>query len=309
MLRDLYDRMGKVEPAVQKVQTQVAGIRSTVETVLTPAGDEIPMQQNLPDTTKVGRSTDASMAIPSSYFLNLKSIYTSAYVITITASWLTVHDNTSPWKTIALSTISETNDISIAGPVAGGRDQAGTFTPSTWIYFFVIYNPTTRDVSSLSSASPTAPTLPTGYTYFIKTTSTHLTSNTPPQIASTHWQVGPKHYTSAHVKFNQNPSVVDVLEVVDLSNFVPTTAVSIFGFCGNSSTLGTEQNMRVSSTTGGLHTYRFTMGTRTAPGTNYSVAHGMFFELPIRIAQQMAWAVSSTLPKFAIIMVGYEDDI
>lgn len=56
-------------------------------------------------------------------------------------------------------------DISVAGPVANGRDQAAAFPNTTWIYFFVIAqaNGTAATIASLSS---TAPTLPSGYTVF-----------------------------------------------------------------------------------------------------------------------------------------------
>ena len=309
MIRELYDRVGKVEPAIQRVQTEVDGIRSTVETVLTPAGDTIPMQQNLPDTTKVGDATGAGMAIPSSYFLDLRSTYYNTYEMAISADWIVLHDNSTPWKTIGLSSVSEINNINTAGPVAGGRDQAATFTGNTWVYFFIIYNPSIPDISSLSSASPIAPTLPSGYNYFVKTTSTKVTSNVPPSLNNNHYQLGRKHYNKSAAKYNQGPSAANTWEVVSLASQVPPTAVSVFGHFGNGDTLANTQNISVGSTTGATNAIITTLGTRTGSVANNWITEGMFFDIPLINSQEMAWAVSSTSAKYSIWIAGYEDDL
>jgi hypothetical protein len=260
----------------------------------------------LPETAKVYQ-TQAGITVPSSYFLDLRSVYTSAYQVTVTADWLTLHDNSSPWKTIGLTSVNEVNDISVVGP--GGRDQEAVFTGNSWIYRFVICNSMTGDVSSLTSASPTAPTLPTGFDYFVKTTSIHLTSNSPPNIPLNHFQIGKKHYVKGTVKFNQGPTDADTWESVNISGDVPATALYAFGVFGNSGTLTSQQTISIASSTAPLNEYTFTLGTRTAPGGDYELAHALFFDLPLRTSQQIAWKCSSTASKFAILIQGYEDDL
>jgi hypothetical protein len=59
-----------------------------------------------------------------------------------------------------------TNNISTAGPVINGRDQASAFTNSTFVHFYWIWNGTTWATLSSAAAPPTGPTLPTGYTHW-----------------------------------------------------------------------------------------------------------------------------------------------
>lgn len=80
----------------------------------------------------------------------------------ITASKVALADSTGA-IVVVNSPGTLTNNISTAGPVANGRDQAGAFTDPSFIHFYLIHNGTTY--ASLSSASATAPTLPSGYTY------------------------------------------------------------------------------------------------------------------------------------------------
>jgi hypothetical protein len=257
----------------------------------------------LPSTGKVYK-TPAAIAVPSSYFLDLRTAYYSPYKLSITADWLTLHDN--DWNTIGISSVNELNDISVYG--VGGRDQSATFTPNTWVYFYIIYNSATNDISSLSSAS-TSPTLPSGYNYFVKVSSTHLIGYINPQIMPTHSQRGKKIYTLVAPKWEQGPTSADYWETVSLIDSIPPTAISVFGIFGNSSTLGSQQTIHIASTTGAYNEYCFTMSTRTAPGESYSFAHALFFDIPIINSQQMAWRVSSTASHFAILIEGYEDDL
>ena len=81
--------------------------------------------------------------------------------ITMTAARVTVRN--AAGASIELSDVSET--LTISGTGAGGLDT-GSLAASTWYYFYIIYNPTTGDVSTLASLSASAPTLPTGYTHY-----------------------------------------------------------------------------------------------------------------------------------------------
>lgn len=61
-------------------------------------------------------------------------------------------------------TITRTNDIGTFG--VNGRDQAGSFGASDWVYFYWIWNgAVVNTLSSLSSPQDGGPTLPAGYTH------------------------------------------------------------------------------------------------------------------------------------------------
>jgi hypothetical protein len=57
-----------------------------------------------------------------------------------------------------------TNNTSLAGPVANGRDTASAFTTNTFIHYYFIWNGTTLATLSSASLPTTGPTLPAGYT-------------------------------------------------------------------------------------------------------------------------------------------------
>lgn len=59
-----------------------------------------------------------------------------------------------------------TNDVTLAGPAANGRDQAGAFSADSWVHFYWIWNGTTLATLSSLAAPPTGPTLPATYTHW-----------------------------------------------------------------------------------------------------------------------------------------------
>ncbi|WP_223504419.1 hypothetical protein [Pseudomonas sp. GL-RE-29] len=69
---------------------------------------------------------------------------------------------------VVTNTGTITNNVALAGPVANGRDQAAAFSPSRWLYFYFIWNPTTSAPSTIASlALPTVgPALPAGYAHW-----------------------------------------------------------------------------------------------------------------------------------------------
>ncbi|WP_447983777.1 hypothetical protein [Nitrospira sp. Nam74] len=90
--------------------------------------------------------------------------YSNALAVDVTADEVTASSSTGlKAVTQALGTI--TVSIDIAGPTANGRGQAGAFSANTYIYLWLIYNPTTATWAGVWDTSATAPTLPSGYTY------------------------------------------------------------------------------------------------------------------------------------------------
>jgi hypothetical protein len=77
--------------------------------------------------------------------------------------------STSDGSTITkVNTGTLTNDTSVAGPAAGGKDQAGAFAANNWIHFYFIVKADGTGLSTLSSLTtpPTGPTLPATYTHW-----------------------------------------------------------------------------------------------------------------------------------------------
>jgi hypothetical protein len=72
-------------------------------------------------------------------------------------------------------------NLTLAGPTANGRDQAGNFVNQD-VHFYWIWNPTSSTVATIGSATfvPTGPTLPAGYTEWCYITTLRIgsTNNT-----------------------------------------------------------------------------------------------------------------------------------
>ena len=305
MISELYDRMGKVEPAVQKVTDQVSSIRAVVggtgrETVLLPDGTEVPMQPNIPDGAKIGKGTGAGLAIPSSYFLDLRLWSDTVWLRRITADWLTLHDNSTPWKTLGLASINETNNIDVPG--IAGRDQVAAFL-NQWIYFFIIYSSTLRATSSLSSLSATAPTLPTNYDYFVRVGASYVGAG---NLANVDYQFGNKTWVHKLVNFNMEPAVAGTYQSINISLAAPLTAYGVWGYCGLDVNAGSSRGMSVASELTEVHYY---MGTIPAGAIVYTPMSPIYFDLPIVTAQTLYWKGSHKAAIYNIVVSGYYDDI
>jgi hypothetical protein len=251
-------------------------------------------------------TTPEAYSIPSSYFLDLRAENTSTHECRLTADWLILHDNSTPWKTISLTTVDETNDIETVG--VGGRDQASSFSANVWIYYYIIYNPTSGEVSSLSSLSSTSPTLPTGFIYFLRVRSDFtidIAGSDPLDTANT--QLGDKHWKRTDVKLNEAPTATNSWQEIDLSSAVPPTAKSIFGYIGNTTAVSAVQYLGVAKDIASRQFYITTIQI-TALKSNVA-ANTLFFDIQLTTPQQMAWIASTTDTVFAVYSKGYIDDL
>lgn len=166
---------------------------------------------------------------------------------------------------------SITINISTAGPTVNGRDQAGAFSNSSWLYFYYITNDTL--VRGLVSASATAPTLPTGYTKFALATAVYLTSGGTLKPVRT---IGGQAYYN-DITFPAGSGVGNVLAngsatsftSVDASAFVPpsTVCASFHMFSGTTITIDGGGTITFSTQfTGTTTSIGITSGTFSAPG-------------------------------------------
>ena len=257
----------------------------------------------IPDTGIIYK-TQAKIAVPSSYFLDLRGIYKTTATQQYTADVAILHDVNG--NTITLTSLDETNNVGTAGPIAGGRDQAGAFDASSWIHFFFIYNPITGDVSSLSSASPTAPTLPTGYTFFVRVGSVWFNSI---RRILTSYQMGDRiTFNTRWVKWNEHVADIAAVDEVDVSDFVPATAKLVHGVIGLSDGVSARKMWVASnaSTTVRVGALCDAQGTGDI---SYGVSGSKDFTLPMLTAQTLWWYTETTNDVYALGINGFTDDL
>lgn len=70
---------------------------------------------------------------------------------------------------------SITCNTATAGPTINGRDQAGAFPASNWLYFYFIWDGTTLATLVSLSSPTTGPVLPAGYTHWAFATAVYWT--------------------------------------------------------------------------------------------------------------------------------------
>ena len=257
----------------------------------------------IPDTGIIYK-TQAKIAVPSSYFLDLRGIYKTTATQQYTADVAILHDVNG--NTITLTSLDETNNVGTAGPIAGGRDQAGAFDASSWIHFFFIYNPITGDVSSLSSASPTAPTLPTGYTFFVRVGSVWFNSI---RRILTSYQMGDRiTFNTRWVKWNEHVADIAAVDEVDVSDFVPATAKLVHGVIGLSD--GTSaRKMWVASNADTTVRVGALCDAQGTGDISYGVSGSKDFTLPMLTAQTLWWYTETTAAHYALGINGFTDDL
>ena len=257
----------------------------------------------IPDTGIIYK-TQAKIAVPSSYFLDLRGIYKTTATQQYTADVAILHDVNG--NTITLTSLDETNNVGTAGPIAGGRDQAGAFDASSWIHFFFIYNPITGDVSSLSSASPTAPTLPTGYTFFVRVGSVWFNSI---RRILTSYQMGDRiTFNTRWVKWNEHVADIAAVDEVDVSDFVPATAKLVHGVIGLSD--GTSaRKMWVASNADTTVRVGALCDAQGTGDISYGVSGSKDFTLPMLTAQTLWWYTETTGEIYALGINGFTDDL
>ena len=255
----------------------------------------------IPDTGIIYK-TQAKIAVPSSYFLDLRGIYKTTTTQQYTADLAILHDANG--NTVTLANLDETNNVGTAGPIAGGRDQSGAFTASSWIHFFFIYNPVTGDVSSLSSASPTTPTLPTGYTFFVRVGTAYFTSGS---VLLLSYQMGDLvTYNIQWVKWDSHADSAN--ESIDVSAYIPTTAKLIHGTIGLSAGT-TARKMRVSANWAGAIRAGALCDAQGTGDVSYGVSGEKNFTLPILASQTLYWSTETNNDIYAVGITGYTDDL
>jgi hypothetical protein len=110
-------------------------------------------------------------------------------------------------------------DTGAAGPVAGGRDQAGAFGASLFLHFFAIFSPD-QGANGLVSTS-FLPTLPSGYTHFAYLFTSYFDASS--HLVPVHVVGNRVSYDGRQVALNGGAATVDT--AVSVSTLVPPLAL------------------------------------------------------------------------------------
>lgn len=109
-------------------------------------------------------------------FIGFNNTVTPNTQFDLTADTVVVADPSTSAVVVLTAPANVTINISTAGPIANGRDQAGAFTAGSWVHFYYIYNGTTLSGIASAAAPSVGPTLPTGYTKWAYATSVYFTA-------------------------------------------------------------------------------------------------------------------------------------
>ncbi len=258
----------------------------------------------IPDTGIIYK-TQAKIAVPSGYYLNLIGAYLTAATRKYSASAIVLADANS--NTVTILNMDITNNVGTAGPVANGRDVAAAFLYPGWVYFYAIYNPVTGDIASLSSKEKTTPTLPSGYTFYRRLGSSYL-NGSGNLITTT--QYGNRYSDTTFVLEDGDPDDADTWQALDIRTAVPPTAKSVFGYFGVTANTVAEYGMAISSVNSIAGGIGVTIPIITVnASTDYQPVGGTFFELNLPEEYTLYWKASATGARYGVKIIGFIDDL
>jgi hypothetical protein len=176
-----------------------------------------------------------------------------------------------------------TNDVGLSGPAAGGRDQSGAFSASTWIHFYFIWSGSTLSTVSSTVAPPTGPTLPGGYTHWAYCGAVRFNGSS--QLVATHMSGSKVHYAAMQVALAAGNATTET--TVSLSALVPPNAVNFGTYLGFANVTNVSSNVQFRYITG-FNYFQLRQTTTTInAGTNIASV-----EFP-NISQQMFYINSA----------------
>lgn len=220
-------------------------------------------------------------------------------IVNDVAFWEPTSGNTYFKRTVATLTV----DTAVAGPAANGRDQAGAFSASIWLYFYWIYNPGTDTVAgTVSMTGPaTGPALPSGYTAWAYAGAVRYNgaSNLVPTRMAGNW----RHYETEQNALSGGTATTET--AVSLTSLVPPTA-GLFRLGGAMTVQSTEGAVYLRAVTGSNARTVYAFG---ASGETNQSGWGDVM-LP-NISQQFyyLWTSAITARSFNAWLYGYEEAI
>lgn len=144
----------------------------------------------------------------------------------------------------AVNTGTVTSDVTLSGPAANGRDQAGVFSASSWLHKYWIWNGATLATIWSAVAPPTGPTLPSGYTHWAYIGAVYF--NASSQIVRCRIRGDSVYYDSPQPVATGAVSTLEV--AISLVSAIPQNAQSAFiqsnGIC-SATAASTQMTFRV----------------------------------------------------------------
>lgn len=244
--------------------------------------------------------TQSKIAVPSSYFLDLRTFAYNDDYWDINADVLVLHNVNG--DTITLTSIDETNYRANQGN--GGRDQVADWT-SAWVYAYVLYNPVSQDVTTRVSASATAPTLPTGYTFYVRVGSAWVDGSG--NYKSMYQMNDVVTYNVQWPKWDTHVTTPATFEEVNLASYVPPTAKMVHGVMGLSAGVAAKK-MRVAADAGVVYIGALCDAAGTGDQA-FGVSGSKDFKLPMPTAQKLWWDTETNTDIYAVGITGYTDDL
>ncbi len=248
------------------------------------------------------------LTLPSSYYLDLRGHKNSDYIWHVSCDVATLHDGSTPWKTVTLQSWDVTCDISVAGPVAGGRDQAGAFSTDSWIHFYLIGKSSDGTERMIASASATAPTLPSGYDYYMRCSPGRVQSD---GTIVSFVQFNDYIWGNGEILKDVGPVTPDTWEsIANMNTFVPATA-KLWGGFGGQSKACVRSGMGVRSGSGTQDIfYTWVMSTSSTAISGYDLENSFFFTLPFITPQYAEWTASQTITdSYGLRITFFVDDL
>lgn len=191
-----------------------------------------------------------------------------------------------------------TNDITQPS-TANGRDQAGAFTPATFIHFYLIWNGTTVATLSSATAPTTGPTLPTGYTHWAYVGPVFLQGDST--LRSTSIQGTLATYDSQVTLVNDLTGANGVVNGIVTTDLVPTNSARLHLVGIVSTAAGSASADSATLRVRGTNNFASFPNDGAAAGVRQG------YQVIAPNTGSMTWVMThaGTSPKFSLFMNGY----
>lgn len=165
---------------------------------------------------------------------------------------------------IKINTGTVSNDTSVSGPTANGRDQSGAFSDNSWVHFYFIWNGSTLATISSVNAPSSGPVLPTGYTHWCYIGAIRKSTF----IVNTYIR-GNRFFLEGPIQVLTGGTATSSTSV-SVSAAVPPNAyeydLEVIGDLRDSA-IGTQSNILISFVSGGTNVQIITLSTLVADNT------------------------------------------
>lgn len=240
------------------------GAGTTAETDFTDYGRTLVSQVNASDTRttlglEYGATAQATSIANPFHQQNLTGYRNSTTQYTVSADWISCYYDWWNWSYGIIGPRTRTCDISVAGPIRDGRDQAAAFSADTWIYLYWIVSWDDINFYTIASLNPPSyhggPNLPTNTAPWCFIGAFRL--NASGQFYATTLRGNRIYYqdgiTDATVLSGGTASTATSVSV---ASYVPSNALDYEINWTTENTVGTVRYSSISNVSGGVASWR-----------------------------------------------------